>query len=271
MKKIMKLQLLCGIFLLLFFVASAQTDTAGYFSSFDKVKIFYQVKGDGDPIVLLHGFTGTGSSWKKNPLFDSLLTNGFKVVLIDLRGNGNSERPSSAESYANDAEAKDVIGLVKFLGIRKYSALGYSRGSIILARVMVLDKNCKRAVMGGMGADFTNPMWPRRIGFYNALMNDTISGYESFRKYIASQKLDPLTLAYQQKEQPSTSKEELAKIKIPVMIICGDIDEDNGKAAELQQLIPNSKFVTVPGNHNDAGNTPVFAAQVLTFFRQQKK
>ena len=271
MKKIILLQLLGSIFLLLPFVVSAQTDTAGYFSSFDKAKIFYQVKGDGSPIVLLHGFTNTGSGWKKNPLFDSLVSNGFKVVLIDLRGNGNSDRPSSADGYANDAEAKDVIGLMKFLGLRKYDALGYSRGSIILARVMVLDKNCKRAVMGGMGSDFTNPNWPRRIGFYNALMNDTISGYEGFRKYIASQKLNPLTLAYQQKEQPSTSKEELAKIKIPVMIICGDIDEDNGKAAELQKMIPGSKFVIVPGNHNLASNTPIFATQVLNFFRETKK
>jgi pimeloyl-ACP methyl ester carboxylesterase len=269
MKKIILLQLLCGIFLSPF-VVSAQTDTAGYFSSFDKSKIFYHVKGDGEPVVLLHGFTGTGSNWKKNPLLDSLVSNGFKVVMIDLRGNGNSERPSGADGYAHDAEAKDVIGLMKYLGIRKYNALGYSRGSIILARVMVLDKNCKRAVMGGMGADFTNPNWPRRIGFYNALMNDTISGYESFRKYIASQKLDPLTLAYQQKEQPSTSKEELSKIKIPVMIICGDADEDNGKAGELQQMIPGSKFVTVPGNHNSAGNTPVFAKEVVNFLKLTK-
>ncbi len=267
MKKLALIQLLCSIFLLLSYSVSAQTDTAGYFSSFDKAKIFYQVKGDGKPVLLIHGFTNTGSGWKKNPLFDSLLANGFKVILVDLRGNGNSERPSSAADYANDAEAKDVIGLMKFLGIRKYYALGYSRGSIILARVMVLDKNCKRAVMGGMGADFTNPMWPRRIGFYNALMNDTIPGYEGFRKYIASQKLDPLTLAYQQKEQPSTSKEELANIKIPVMIICGDADEDNGRAAELQQLVPGSTFVTVPGNHNSAGSTPTFATQVVKFFK----
>jgi len=256
-------------FLLMLFMlsASAQIDTAGYFSSFDKAKIFYQVRGEGEPIILLHGFTGSGNNWKKNPLFDSLINNGYKVILIDLRGNGNSEKPSGPEGYANDAEAKDVMALVRFLGIRKYNALGYSRGSIILARVMVKDKNCKKAIMGGMGADFTNPMWPRRIGFYNALMNDTVPGYDAFRKYIASQKLDPKTLAYQQKEQPSTSKEELGKLKLPVLVICGDADEDNGKAMELQQMIPNSKFVTVPGNHNAAGNTPVFASEVLKFLR----
>lgn len=248
--------------------SSAQQDTAGYFSSFDKAKIFYQVRGEGEPVLLIHGFTGNGNGWKKNPLYDSLLANGYQVVIIDLRGNGNSERPSGPEGYANDAEAKDIIGLMRFLGLRKYDAIGYSRGSIILARVLVKDKNCKKAVMGGMGTDFTNPEWPRRIGFYNALMNDTISGYEGFRKYIASQKLDPKTLAWQQKEQPSTSKEELGKLKLPVMVICGDSDEDNGKASELQKLIPNSIFVTVPGNHNTAGSTPVFAKEVLAFLRK---
>lgn len=245
----------------------AQTDTAGYFYSFDNAKIFFSMKGDGQPIVLLHGFTNTGSGWKTKPLYDSLLANNYQVVLVDLRGNGNSDKPSGPEGYANDAEAKDVIGLMKHLGLKKYYALGYSRGSIILARVMVKDKNCRKAIIGGMGADFTNPQWPRRIGFYNALMNDTVPGYEAFRKYIASQKLDPKTLAWQQKEQPSTSKEELGVLKLPVLVICGDADEDNGRAVELQQLIPHSKFVTVPGNHNTASGTAVFASQVLSFLK----
>jgi pimeloyl-ACP methyl ester carboxylesterase len=238
MKKIFAL--LCPLFLFGSFSATAQKDSTGYFSSFDKVKI---------------------------PLYDSLLANGFTVITVDLRGNGFSDKPLTAEAYANDAEAKDCIGLLKFLGIKKYYALGYSRGSIILARLLVLDKNCTRAVIGGMGADFTNPQWPRRIGFYNALMNDSIKGYEGFRKYIAGKGLNPLVLAYQQKEQPSTSKEALAKLKLPVLIICGSEDEDNGKGTELQALIPNAKFVTVPGNHNNTQASLPFAVQALNFLK----
>lgn len=250
-------------------IANAQADS-GFFSSFDKVKIHYEVKGAGKPVLLLHGFTGNGSSWKKSSLFDSLVTNGFKVIVVDLRGNGQSDKPLVPEAYGDDAEAKDLIGLLTFLGVKQYYALGYSRGSIILARLLVKDTRCKRAVIGGMGSDFTDPLWPRRINFYNALMNDTVPGFDEFRKSITARGLNPRVLAYQQKGQPSTSKDELAKIKTPVLVICGDQDEDNGKGAALQQLIPGSKFTSVPGNHNNTSGSPAFAQEVLAFFKQTK-
>jgi pimeloyl-ACP methyl ester carboxylesterase len=246
--------------------AYSQKDS-GYFSSFDGVKIWYQVKGNGKPVLLIHGFTGNGSSWKTKPVYDSLLVSGFKVVIVDLRGNDHSDKPHEAEAYANDAEAKDLMGLLKFLDIKKYQAVGYSRGSIILARLLVLDKNITSAVIGGMGADFTNPMWPRRIGLYEALMYETVKGYDDFRKRIATSGLDRLALAYQQKEQPSTSKEELSRIKQKVLILCGDQDEDNAKAQDLQQLIPASVFVKVPGNHNSAAGTTEFARESVSFLR----
>jgi pimeloyl-ACP methyl ester carboxylesterase len=246
----------------------AQKDSAGYFSSFDKVRIYYEVKGTGKPVLLIHGFTGKGSDWKTKPVYDSLLANGFKVITADLRGNGSSDKPHEPEAYGNDAEAKDLMGLLKYLGIKKYTAVGYSRGSIILARLLVLDKNIERAVIGGMGADFTNPLWPRRIGIYEALMYDSIKAYDDLRKRIVSAGLDRLALAYSQKEQPSTSKEELAKVKQKVLILCGDQDEDNGKAKDLQQLIPRSQFVTVPGNHGSAAGTKEFAAAATSFLKK---
>jgi pimeloyl-ACP methyl ester carboxylesterase len=246
----------------------SQKDPAGYFSSFDKVKIYYEVRGTGKPVLLIHGFTGKGSDWKTKPLYDSLIAVGFKVITADLRGNGFSDKPHEPEAYANDAEAKDLMGLLKYLGIKKYEAVGYSRGSIILARLLVLDKNLTRAVIGGMGADFTNPLWPRRIGIYEALMYDSVKGYDDFRKRIISAGLDRLALAYQQKEQPSTSKEALAKMKQKVLIICGDQDTDNGRAQDLQQLIPHSVFVTVPGNHGSAAGTKEFATETISFLKK---
>ena len=87
-----------------------------------------------------------------------------------MRGNGRSDKPHTPESYANDAEAKDVMGIVKDLGLKNYSVIGYSRGSIITARLMVLDKSIIHSVMGGMGTAFTNPEWPRRKMFYRALI-----------------------------------------------------------------------------------------------------
>lgn len=266
MKKNYSEKLIFILLLIVSFSLSAQNVTTGHFTSFDKTKIYYEVHGNGKPILLIHGFTGTSSDWKNKPLADSLLKNGFKIILVDLRGNGLSDKPNVPEAYANNAEAKDLKALMFYLGYRQYDAIGYSRGSIILASLLVLDKKCMRAVLGGMGADFTNPQWPRRIGFYNALMNDTIPGYEGFRKYISGKGLDPLVLACQQKEQPSTSKEKLGKLKQQILVICGNEDTDNGKGSDLQKLIPNSTFVEIKGNHNTSAYTPEFAEKIIDFF-----
>ncbi len=248
----------------------AQEIKEGYFTSFDSTKIYYEARGNGYPVLLIHGFMNSGADWKKIPLYDQLVAKGFTVITMDQRGNGKSGKPHNAEAYANDAEAKDLIGLVKFLGLKNYSFVGYSRGSIIGARLLVLDKRVNSAVLGGMGADFTNPLWPRRIAFYEALTYDTIPGFEGVRKRIADNGLDKTALALQQKGQPSTSREELAKVKQKVMVICGDQDQDNGNGADLAKLIPGAVFVTVPGTHGSAWHSSEFATEIIGFLSKKR-
>jgi pimeloyl-ACP methyl ester carboxylesterase len=248
-------------------VMAAQQQKDGYFPSFDGVKIHYTQQGKGFPVLLIHGFTGKGADWQSLALYHQLDSAGFSVITIDLRGGGRSDKPHTPEAYENDAEAKDIIGLMAHLKYKQYAAVGYSRGSIILARLLVLDKHLKAAVMGGMGADFTNPLWPRRIAFYKGLMNDTTPGFEAFYKRIKENQLDQLALAYQQNGQPSTSKEALAKVKQPVLVICGIEDKDNGDGKELTSLMPTAKFAETPGNHNSAWHTPEFSQLVLDFLQ----
>ncbi|MFL5739509.1 MAG: alpha/beta fold hydrolase, partial [Flavisolibacter sp.] len=109
---------------------------SGYFSSFDSTRIYYEVRGQGRPVLLIHGFIVNGSSWKRTALLNDLVDQGFKVITVDLRGNGRSGKPASEISYASDAEAKDLMLLIHYLKIKTYDAVGYSRGSIILARLL---------------------------------------------------------------------------------------------------------------------------------------
>ncbi len=249
------------------FAQQAKIDS-GYLSSFDKTKIYYEVHGNGFPVLLVHGFIVNSNSWKHAALYDSLIASGFKVVLIDLRGNGRSGKPHTDSAYANDAEAKDIIGLMLHLNIKNYDVVGYSRGSIITARLMVLDKHVHKAVMGGMGADFTNPNWQRRIDFYHALAADTVPSLHTMVQNVQIQNLDQQALALLQKYQPSTSKETLSTIKIPVLVIHGDSDEANGSADELASLFTNAQKAVTPGDHNHAASTPQFASAVLSFLKQ---
>ena len=136
---------------------NAAADSGAYFRSFDGTKIYYEVRGSGETVLLVHGFIVNGQSWKRTELYKDLLIAGYKVIILDQRGNGFSDKPHDSTAYDNDAEAKDIMALMKLLKIKKYSAVGYSRGSIIVSRLLVMDKRIKKGVMGGMGAEFTNP------------------------------------------------------------------------------------------------------------------
>ena len=256
-----------GIACLLSLTTYAQPDSSHIFQAADGTNIYYEVKGTGYPVLLVHGFIVNSTTWKKSPLYLNLLAAGYKVVIMDLRGNGKSDKPHTAAAYENDAQAKDIMGIASELGIKKYDVIGYSRGSIITSRLLVLDKRVNKAVLGGMGKEFTNPEWPRRLMFYHALMGDSIPELKGMVQYVQQSGLDQLALAYQQKEQPSTSIKALHKVKKRVLVICGDKDKDNGLGTELSALIPGSQFKEVPGDHNHAASTKEFANEVLAFLK----
>ena len=259
---------LISVFAIKYASAKNQSDSGNYYTSFDGTKIYYEVKGSGYPVILVHGFIMTSEGWKRTEVYKALQDAGYKVITLDMRGNGKSGKPHNSDAYANDAEAKDIMGLAGFLKINKYNVVGYSRGSIITARLLVLDKRINKAVMGGMGTDFTNPEWPRRKMFYRALMGDSVKELEDMVRNVQKNGLDQLALAYLQKEQPSTPKETLAKVKKPVLVVCGDKDSDNGNAKALADLFTNATYAQVPGDHGAALRTKEFADNVVSFFKK---
>lgn len=251
---------------LLSFWAVGQTE-GEFFRSFDGTKIYYEVKGKGEPVLLIHGFIVNSESWKRTELYTDLLAAGYQVILLDQRGNGKSDKPQDPQAYEKDAEAKDIMALATQLGLADYHAVGYSRGAIIASRLLLMDSRVKSAVLGGMGSDFTNPDWPRRILFYRALMGEDVPELAGMVKYVQDSKLDQRALAYLQKEQPSTTPDEFKTVTKPVLVICGDQDADNGSSKELAAMVPRSLLVRTPGNHNNALRTREFSEAVRRFIK----
>jgi len=243
-------------------------DSAHFYTAPDGIKIYYETHGSGYPVLLVHGFMGNGQSWKRGQLYGNLLAAGYQVILVDLRGNGNSGRPKDCNGYANDAEAKDIMGIISALDIHRYTAVGYSRGSIITARLLVLDERVEQTVIGGMGTGFTDPNWPRRVMFYKALSGENVPELADMVANVKKNKqLDITALACQQKEQPSTSKAALGIVRKRVLVICGDKDSDNGNAKDLSEIFALSSFVTVPGDHGAAAQTAEFSKAVLDWLK----
>lgn len=240
-------------------------DSINYFSSFDGTRIHYTIKGTGAPVILVHGFMGSGDSWPATPLYDSLLQHGFRIITLDLRGNGASGHPHDSLAYMQDAEARDIIGLAQHLQLSAYKVVGYSRGSIVTARLLVLDPKVGCAVLGGIGTGFTDPAWPRRLKFYDALSGKDVPELAAMVKNVQAKGLDQRALALMQWGQPATTPAELAKVQQPVLVIGGDKDEDNDTGGSLAAMMPRGMHGTITGDHNSVVRSPRFAAWVLDF------
>jgi pimeloyl-ACP methyl ester carboxylesterase len=241
------------------------------FTSFDDTMIHYDIVGQGRPVLLLHGYIVDGRMWRGRALATTLAKAGFQVIIPDLRGNGLSDRPQQLEKYQNDAELRDMIALMAHLGHTQYDVVGYSRGAILTARLLVLDKkHIRTATLGGMGEGFMQANWHRKAMFYETfdgkahLHPETASAVQ----YAKSIGADTLVLRHLQAVQPSVSTKQLGKLKNPVMVICGDEDRDNGDPAELAKAFKNVSLKTVKGNHNNSSSTQLFADEVLSFLQK---
>ncbi len=243
----------------------SQTD---HFTSFDGTTIAYVDEGDGFPVVLLHGFINSKASWDKTVLKKELPKNGYRVIAPDLRGNGDSDTPQNDSAYADNAEVKDLKSLLDTLNIEKCFVVGYSRGSIVLAKWLTQEKRIEKAILGGMGADFTDPNWDRRLVFAAAFDGNITAETQGAVTYAKSIGADLRSLHLQQKYQPVTSMEELSELQQKVLVIAGDMDKDNGSPKQLKEAIPNGVLAIVPGNHNNAYKNEAFSAKIIAFLKE---
>lgn len=257
-----KAQISTLLFMLCTIGSYAQTKS---FQSFDDTKIVYTDEGDGKPVLLIHGFINSRKSWDKTELKKDLIAKGYRVIVPDLRGNGDSDKPHDDDAYSQNAEVTDLMFLMVHLRISKYEVIGYSRGSILAAKLLTLDRRVKKAVLGGMGIDFTNPNWDRRIMFRNAFNGIVTEETKEAVDYAKSIGADLKSLYLQQKHQSVTSKKSLSKVKIKVLVIAGDKDMDNGDPVELQKAIPKGKLKIVKGDHNGTYKTKAFSEAILSF------
>ena len=97
-------------------------------------EMYYELRGDGDPLLLLHGGTGIGADWRHIFPVDP---EGYRLVVPDLRGHGRSTNPSGVFTFRQCA--RDVIGLLDHLGIARAQAIGLSLGAKTLLHVATLE------------------------------------------------------------------------------------------------------------------------------------
>jgi pimeloyl-ACP methyl ester carboxylesterase len=109
--------------------AQAQSALPVRFDSVDVngIKLVYRTAGSGDPLILLHGFSGTGEAWTP---FVADLAASYTLIIPDLRGHGRSTNPGGR--FTHRQSALDIFGLLDRLGIQRFRAMGISTGGMTL-------------------------------------------------------------------------------------------------------------------------------------------
>ena len=111
------------------------------------IELYYEDHGTGDPVVLIHGYPLSGSSWEKQ--LPALLSSGHRIITYDRRGFGKSSQPTTGYNY--DTFAEDLHKLVTHLKLRKFSLVGFSMGGGEVARYIGKygSKEVRKAVIIG--------------------------------------------------------------------------------------------------------------------------
>ncbi len=102
-------------------------NSADYLETRDGAKIYYEDHGEGQPIVLVHGWLCSSKFWQKNV---PELANAFRVVTLDLRGHGNSSKVLAGHTIRQ--YARDLRALIEHLGLQETVLLGWSLGGPVV-------------------------------------------------------------------------------------------------------------------------------------------
>ena len=143
----MTIRLLISVGLCLVANALQANGQEKYFHAGD-VRLHYSVLGEGSPVVLVHGFTSSGATWQQSGIAQTLAAR-HRVLLLDARGHGQSDKPHSSNAYG-ERMASDVIALLDHEGVSQAHLVGYSMGGLLTLKAITLaPQRFVSAVVGG--------------------------------------------------------------------------------------------------------------------------
>jgi len=237
------------------------------FQSFDGVEIAYWDQGEGEPILLLHGFTANSNiNWEISGIADNLLKSGRRVIMMDARGHGESDKPHSSYSYWNRAMAKDLGGLAEYLMLYDYDILGYSMGAKVAIESALMFGRMRSLILAGLHMyekDWTLSDKERKAKVKN-MLDDNPKEKDEYWEYAEKTGGDRKAFAARLEGNiyPEFSHWDLKKIHLPVLIINGTREYD---ASEAASFFPNAKSVSLRGSHITLLRNKGFSNEVIAF------
>lgn len=241
------------------------------------VEIAYLDEGEGDPIVLVHGFASSKNvNWVYPTWVSELKKNGRRVVALDNRGHGESEKLYDPAQYTIPVMAGDVVALMDHLGIARADIMGYSLGSRMTAWLALrAPERLRSAILGGIGMVLIEGGGPgenvARALEAPSLDEVTDPVGRTFRTFADQTRSDRRALAACMRgSRGLMSAADAAKISVPVLIAVGTTDEVAGSATGLAKIIAGSELLDIPNrDHMRAVGDRVYKAGVADFLSRR--
>jgi len=241
------------------------------------VEIAFLDEGEGQPIILVHGFASTKEvNWVQPGWVATLTRAGRRVIALDNRGHGESAKLYDPADYHTDTMAGDVLALIDHLRLDRADAMGYSMGARICAFLAVKKPERVRSlILGGLGIHLVDGVGlPESIA--DALEAPSLADVtdpqgRTFRAFADQTKSDRKALAACIRGSRQTlARDQAAQIRVPVLIAVGTKDPVAGSAQALAELVPGAQALDIPGrDHMLAVGDKVFKAGALEFLERR--
>jgi pimeloyl-ACP methyl ester carboxylesterase len=247
--------------------------TVSHWTASDGIDLAYHELGEGRPVILLHGlFSDANMNWIRFGHAERIASEGFRVIMPDLRGHGLSGKPHEPEHYPRGILARDLRELVANLGLGDFDLGGFSLGARTTVEGVGEGLGPRRAILGGAGLEGLRH-WERRKNFF-------LEAIELFDRaprgdphwlsiqFMKSQKIDRVSAGLLLESFADAFLDWLKAFTMPTLVVCGSEDDDNGSAAELAEALPRAVFREVPGTHMSSVTKPEFGAAIADFLAQ---
>jgi pimeloyl-ACP methyl ester carboxylesterase len=251
----------------------------GSFETRDGLRLTWHELGDGDgqpPIILQHGFSSsTRFEWVDCGLAAAVAGLGRRVVGLDARGHGASEKPHDSRFYGEDHMARDVMALADHLGFSRYDLVGYSMGGAIATVTASLDPRIRRVVISGVGeAIVLSGGVDRRVLDTEALAAglraaDATGLPEMVRAFRmgAIERQNDLEALAAHCDAVGDRVIDLGAIKAETLVMAGDTDPLAPHPEVIAKAIAGARLVLVPGDHHHSRRSPEFRTALVDFLR----
>jgi len=227
-----------------------------------EINIYYEVEGEGTPLVLAHGGGGNLKLWRNFGYTDAL-KNDYQLILFDFRAHGKSDKPHQESDYGGKL-ADDVVAILDELKIPQANYYGFSTGGLIgLWLATHYPDRFNSFIFMGVGAfEFPESMLPNDVFMkslellatdpdmalheYEKMVGRNLSDREK-DEFLARDGKALIAMFTAQPKMVPLTNDELTAISQPCLLCCGEIDPFYESAKETVKYIPNAEFISFTG------------------------